>query len=84
MIYLIKQEGLYQNKVNSSLRAGRRWKERGNILRGDLGARARKERNACKETIVFSIFHTQILSVKIVIGQIKFMLWEFIVRRHQF
>ena len=37
---------------------------------GDLGARGRKERNACKElTIVFSIFHAQILSMKIVIGQ---------------
>ena len=32
-------------------------------------ARGRKERNACQETIVFSIFHAQILSVKIVIGQ---------------
>ena len=39
--------------------------------RGNLGARGRKERNACKGTIVFSIFHTQILSVKIVIGQNK-------------
>ena len=29
----------------------------------------RKERNACKDAIVFSIFHAQILSVKIVIGQ---------------
>ena len=37
--------------------------------RGNLGARGRKERNACKETIVFSIFHAQILSVKIVVGQ---------------
>ena len=37
--------------------------------RGNLGARGRKEGNACKETIVFSIFHAQILSVKIVIGQ---------------
>ena len=36
---------------------------------GNLGARGRKERNACKDAIVFSIFHTQILSVKIVIGQ---------------
>ena len=26
-------------------------------------------RNACKETIVFFIFHAQILSVRIVIGQ---------------
>ena len=33
-------------------------------------APGRKERNACKETIiVFSIFHAQILNVKIVIGQ---------------
>ena len=37
--------------------------------RGNLGAQGRKERNACKGTIAFSIFHTQILSVKIVIGQ---------------
>ena len=43
--------------------------------RGNLGARARearegeKERNACKDAIVFSVFHGQILSVKIVIGQ---------------
>ena len=37
--------------------------------RGNLGARGRKERNACKDAIVFSIFHAQILSVKIVIGQ---------------
>ena len=41
-------------------------RERG---RGNLGARGRKERNACKDAIVFSIFHAQILSVKIVIGQ---------------
>ena len=47
-------------------------RERG---RGNLGARERvgcargKERNACKDAIVFSIFHAQILSVKIVIGQ---------------
>ena len=27
---------------------------------GNLGARGRKEGNACKETIVFSIFHAQI------------------------
>ena len=33
------------------------------------GTRGRKERNACKDAIVFSIFYTQILSVKIVIGQ---------------
>ena len=33
---------------------------------GNLGALGRKERNACKDTIVFSIFHAQILSVKIV------------------
>ena len=44
----------------------KRGRERG---RGNLGARGRKERNACKDTIVFSIFHAQILSVKIVIGQ---------------
>ena len=37
--------------------------------RGDLGTQGGKERNACKETIVFSIFHAQILSIKIVIGQ---------------
>ena len=44
--------------------------------RGNLGAResvwgaqGRKERNACKDAIVFSIFYAQILSVKIVIGQ---------------
>ena len=37
--------------------------------RGNLGARGRKERNACKDAIVFSIFHAQNLSVKILIGQ---------------
>ena len=44
--------------------------------RGNLGAReivwdarGRKERNACKDAIVFFIFYVQILSVKIVIGQ---------------
>ena len=37
--------------------------------RRNLGARGKKERNACKDAIVFSIFHAQILSVKIVIGQ---------------
>ena len=38
--------------------------------RGNLGARGRKEsRKACKDAIVFSIFHAQILGVKIVIGQ---------------
>ena len=37
--------------------------------RGNLGARGRKEKKACKDAIVFSIFHAQILSVKIVIGQ---------------
>ena len=37
--------------------------------RGNLGARGRKERNACKDVIVFSIFQVQILSVKIVVGQ---------------
>ena len=37
--------------------------------RGNLGARGRKERNACKETIVFSIFYAQVMSVKKVIGQ---------------
>ena len=36
--------------------------------RGNLDARGRKERNACKDAIVFSIFHAQLLSVKIVIG----------------
>ena len=34
-----------------------------------MGARGRKERNACKDAIVFSIFYAQILNVKIVIGQ---------------
>ena len=33
------------------------------------GAQGREERNACKDAIVFSVFHAQILSVKIVIGQ---------------
>ena len=37
--------------------------------RGNLGTRGRMERNACKDAIVFSIFHAQILSMKIVIGQ---------------
>ena len=37
--------------------------------RGNLGAQGRKERNACKDAIGFSIFQAQILSVKIVIGQ---------------
>ena len=37
--------------------------------RGYLGVRGRKERNACKNAIVLSIFHAQILSAKIVIGQ---------------
>ena len=37
--------------------------------RGNLGAQARKERNTCKDAIVFSVFRAQILSVKIVIGQ---------------
>ena len=46
--------------------------------RGNLGARVResvwgarggKERNACKNAIVLSVFYAQILSVKIVIGQ---------------
>lgn len=37
--------------------------------RGNLGARGKNERNACKETIVFFIFHAQILSVEKVIGQ---------------
>ena len=32
--------------------------------RGNLGARGRKERHACKDAIVFSIFHAQILRVK--------------------
>ena len=32
---------------------------------GNLGARGRKERNACKDAIVFSIFHAQ----NLVIGQ---------------
>ena len=33
------------------------------------GARGGKERNACKDAIVLSVFYAQILSVKIVIGQ---------------
>ena len=33
------------------------------------GARGGKERNACKDAIVLSVFYVQILSVKIVIGQ---------------
>ena len=37
--------------------------------RGNLGALGRKERNACKDAIVFSIFHAQNLSVKIVIDK---------------
>ena len=37
--------------------------------RGNLGARRRKERNACKDAIVFSTFHPQILSVKIAIDK---------------
>ena len=37
--------------------------------RGNLGARGRKKGNACKDAIVFFIFHSQILIVKIVIGQ---------------
>ena len=32
-------------------------------------ARVGKEKNACKDAIVFSIFYVQILSVKIVIGR---------------
>ena len=44
---------------------------RGRSKLGMQGVRGRKEGNACKETIVFSIFHAQILSVKIVIGQNK-------------
>ena len=37
--------------------------------RGNLGAQGRKERNTYKDAIVFSVFHAQILSVKIVLGQ---------------
>ena len=33
------------------------------------GARGGKERNACKDAIVLSVFYAQIVSVKIVIGQ---------------
>ena len=33
------------------------------------GERGRKERNACNYAIVFSIFHAQILRLKIVIRQ---------------
>ena len=51
--------------------------------RGNLGARGRKERNACKETIVFSIFHAQILSVKIVVGQNKLNVNLFPISRKQ-
>ena len=47
----------------------KRGRERSKL--GMQGVRGRKEGNACKETIVFSIFHAQILSVKIVIGQNK-------------
>ena len=47
---------------------GRRGRGRGRG-RGNLGARGRKERNACKDAIFSSVFHAQILSVKIVIGQ---------------
>ena len=42
------------------------WVKRG---RGNLGAQGRKERNTCKDAIVFSVFRAHILSVKIVIGQ---------------
>ena len=44
---------------------GRRKRGRGRG-RGNLGTRGRKERKACKDAIVFSVFHAQILSVKIV------------------
>ena len=37
--------------------------------RANLGAQGRKERNACRDAIVFSIFHAQILSVNMMIGQ---------------
>ena len=37
--------------------------------RGNLGARGRKEWNACKDATVFFIFHAQILGLKIVIGE---------------
>ena len=40
--------------------------------RGNLGAREIEERNGCKDAVVFSIFHAQILSVKTVIGQNQF------------
>ena len=53
------------NLTKFSLR-GRLKKGRG---RGNLGAQMRKERNACKDAIVFSTFHAQILSVNIVTGQ---------------
>ena len=48
-----------------------RGRERGNLgVRESVwGAQGRKERNARKDAIVFSIFYAQILSVKIVIGQ---------------
>ena len=51
---------------------GRRSKGKGKGIRARdraWGARGRKERNACKDAIVFSVFYAQILSVKIVIGQ---------------
>ena len=38
-------------------------------LESAWGAHGRTERNACKDAIVFAIFHAPILSVKIVIGQ---------------
>ena len=44
---------------------GRKRKGNGEFRR----AREKEERNTCKDAIVFSIFHAQILSVKIVIGQ---------------
>ena len=45
----------------AGVKRGRGW--------GNLGARGRKERNACMDAIVFSIFYAQILSLRIVIGQ---------------
>ena len=55
-------------KIHVACVAGvKRGKGRGNL--GAQGARGKKGRNACKETIVFSIFQAQIPSVKIVIGR---------------
>ena len=54
-----------KSRERHSLR-GMRWKGKG---KGEFGRAREKGRNVCKDAIVFSIFHAQILSVKIVIGQ---------------